>query len=210
MKKIINRLIIVILATTLHTCKPSGDKDASPCHDFKTSYEKADKVYKTFLPYTGADTLVFKDTANNLYTFIGKGITDSNYICYDDVYAPVCPPDKRCYEYYEYLFKESSNKLNFNIRLYQAFKPPYSYDISPVQMEISFKTLKFYSMFTVIGDKNSPRYYPSLNFGSNTFFELTKLLVNPRTTDTSSYLFINKTDGIVYVKINNEKYTLIK
>ncbi len=209
--KTLKLLIIVILILALHSCKPGHlDGDASPCHDFSTNYEKANEIYKSFLPYKGSDTLIFADTANILYTFVGTGITDSNFVCYDDVYAPVCPPDKKCFEYYEYLFNETTAKSNLNIRLYERFHPPYSYDISYHQMVIKFKTASFYSNFTFIGDKTSPRYYASLNFGNKTFYDLTKIYLTPPTTDTNSYLFINKTDGIVFVKINEEKFTLIK
>jgi len=196
---------------TLSNCSPDDGitPDDPGCQNKTEHYYLTDKD-KSYIPYTGFDTIKMRNQAGDTLYFIGQGkqpFTTSEFVLHNN---PACGNNgvEKIYEGYSILFRdiESVEKI-IKIDHYKLFLN----DTSPNEKQfnhvtISYLNSSFYTTDFQISNTKAQSYFGSLSINMKEFQSTNKVF--KLYTDTSSYLIINKADGILKFSINNSNEIL--
>jgi hypothetical protein len=192
------------------SCKRDNTNESSPCHTFKTTFVNLEPVFKTVLPYTGKETIKYLKNNTDTLTFVGQG-EESGYECYDDSYAPVCPPDSKCAQYFKYRFIEKNNIDSFSIYLYRNVYVTGFSNLASNIFSLNSNANKYYCSLDFIGNSCRNNFLDSLQIKKYKFYNISFVSVdNINNNDSNNYIYVNKLNGVVYLKNVNTTYTLIK
>ncbi|MES2558410.1 MAG: hypothetical protein V4590_01630 [Bacteroidota bacterium] len=174
------------------------DKDEPGCGELRTQTYKLSEADKAQIPYTGFDTVRMTNNAGDTIECIGTG---KQYFVTSE-YIPEINPDcagrggtQKNYEAYKLSFIDNHSSLNI-----KHYKESFPLDGKYYNMIISFKNNNFYTADYAISYPSAFNFIGNIELNNTLFEDVNRLYKN--FNDTSSYILINKKNGILKISQN--------
>jgi hypothetical protein len=198
--------VLLICIFTLSNCSPDdGITPDDPGCQNKTEHYYLSEANKSYIPYTGFDTIKMRNQAGDTLYFIGQGkqpFTTSEFVLHNN---PACGSNgvEKIYEAYRIIYTDSLNKKTIQLAHYRYRRDDNNSSFSPNVIEIKYET-KFY----LIGDyqiskSTAQSYIGGLNINGTNYNDVNKVFISA--IDTLNKLFINKQFGILKIQNGIDK-----
>ena len=196
--------LLITTAIYFNSCTPDETPVCGTAYNTTVNFT-ADDLSK--VPYTGFDTLYFKDINGDTNIVVGSG----KQYYYDKVYkthgGPACPPDVTNNQAYKIQFNPIKGDLNFKFIQQRT-----DWSIVIRKQNYSAYFTEYYSLLdlTLPNDKY---HFDSLTINGKSYYKvMLENGYNDYDGDTTYQALINKSFGLLSIKSRkeNEEYTLLK
>ena len=200
-------LLTLSSITLLYSCSKTNEGSTLGC-DNKTENYPLTTLEKNQIPYRGHDTIRLVSNSGETIDCIGKGIQSFNTRDFVKHSNPACGPNgtEKLYGGNKFEFVDSLKNVIIQLENYR-FYPDQPYKSSSI-VAISFKNRKFFFLTNQISNPDAYNYVGDIEVRGINFLAVTK---ESLTGDTTNFLLLNKTNGIIKIQINqNETWELLK
>ncbi|MES2559134.1 MAG: hypothetical protein V4590_05305 [Bacteroidota bacterium] len=180
------------------------EDDGSGCGELQTETYNLSEADKAQIPYTGFDTIKMASNAGDSIACIGAGkqyFTTSEYVPHINPDCAGKGGTKTTYDGYIINFNGKADIDNIKIR--HSGKLPYKNGSLPNCVLFSFHGKNFYIADYDISSKRLSTFIGSGMVNGKLYENISR--VNNEANDTTSYLWLNKNDGILKISLNGSE-----
>jgi hypothetical protein len=190
-------LIAFIALLGLSNCNPNDEGDE--CRNFPPEYYKLSEEQKAMMPYTGYDTINMVNNKGDTIHCIGAGKQYFNTREFELYANPECAAQGKgtemFYEAYKIEFVDSVKNEKLEL-IHYKYAP--NYGISGI--DFKFKNERFFILDYNISDIRASNYINSVEINKRVYLDVNKVQSN--LSDTLKFIFINKSNGILKLHLN--------
>jgi hypothetical protein len=210
--------VLLICIITLSNCSPDdGITPNDPgCQNETEHYYLTDKD-KSYIPYTGFDTIKMRNQAGDTLYFIGQGkqpFTTSEFVLHNN---PACGNNgvTKIYDGYEMIYKDRNNfVIDFGIYKQLTLSGIQTRFLSMI--DIKFDSIgHFISGISNISDSRLNTYIGDVLINGKSYSQVSKIYAfkdykypEGIIFDSTKFIFINKSNGILKISIKEPNAVL--